>query len=114
MDELKNITIRKGSTFDRTVTARDASKNPLDLTGLTVTSHLRKLTGELINAITITPDPDQVTNPGVFRLSLTAAVTAGFEVCPGELDVEITDGLGSVFASGKVAVKIKERVTGRS
>lgn len=86
----------QGSTFQWDITVYDTDgTNPLDLSGYTVRSQLRKRYSDVAAAATFT-----ITYPnavkGVVRLSLTAVETAALDKGRYFYDVELVDGTGKV------------------
>lgn len=97
MSTLANITIRQGDDVSRVLTITDDAGAALDITGATLTFHLRA-PGATTDAITPAP-PLTLTTPasGIATLVLTdtqtAALSAG--VVYG-YEVELVDGTGLV------------------
>lgn len=95
---MANVTIKQGDdvSIPLTVTAADGT-TPVNLTGATLTFHLRRLGG---TTDAISPAPTlTLTTPlqGIATLALTAAQTAALT---GDLvysyEIEMTDGTGKI------------------
>lgn len=76
---------------------------PLSLTGLTVTLVLRRADGTLVSPLgTVTPDPDQVTNPGQISYDPTEDdfvwVEGGATVQYARLHWQVVDGNDKVVS----------------
>lgn len=91
------IPITQGSDYNDTVQVNQANGTPVDLTGYTVRSQLRSVTGSLAATFTCT-----ITSPatGVIARKLTAIVTTALTVTSGAgyvWGVELTAPDGSVI-----------------
>ena len=109
-----NITIEQGATFELVITVKQSNGSPMDLTGYTGSSQIRKtpLSATVVKAFTVTfLDPR---TDGKVKLSLTDAETSALSA--GETpassqsqyvyDFEITSAAGKVtrLLAGKVTV----------
>lgn len=97
---LSNISIKQGDTFTRMLTVTDEDGDPIDLTGATLTFHLRALGSAADAADAIDPAPTlTLTTPlaGIATLTLTAAQTAALTPRATYLyEVECVDALLNV------------------
>lgn len=91
------ITLHQGDTYTNILTVTDAAGAPIDLTGATLTFHLRARGG---TAGAIDPAPTlALTTPaaGVATLTLTAAETATLTAAGRyRYEVELVDAFGNV------------------
>jgi hypothetical protein len=96
---------KRGDTFTLTVTRRDAAGAPINITGATVTSKMRRGTVEI--PLTATP-----TNPTGGVVTLTATATATALWAPGlyDCDVQYTSG-SDVQSSETFQIEVVEDVT---
>lgn len=83
---------------------------PTSITGMTIRSQLRTAAGGLIAEMVITPDPDQVTNPGKFTLSPVDPDTNDWPVGAHEIDIEVTAG-GVIRSTETVILPVIRGVT---
>ena len=97
MAAVANFNIDQGTTFSSTVTVKDSTGNPLDLTGYTATANmaLGYASTRTRTALTIAFASDRTT--GDVTMSLTATQTAALEA-PARyvFDMDITDSSGVV------------------
>jgi hypothetical protein len=86
-----NILIEQGATFSKTLTLKDEHDAPINLTGKTFASKLRRRHTDTAASATFT---FTVINAalGTVRWSLTATQTAGILAEPHYYDLEMTDG----------------------
>lgn len=94
MAAFTEITIEQGATFSTTVNVEDAYYNPVDLTGYSASSQMRK-SYYSSSATNITASVTGTSN-GEITLSMTAANTAS--LTPGRYlyDLIINDGANNV------------------
>lgn len=97
MTSLAALTIKQGDDLSRTLTITDDDGNALDITGATLTFHLRA-PGATVDAITPAPALTLTTPAsGIATLALTdtqtGALTAGTTY---RYEVEMTDGTGLI------------------
>mgnify|MGYP007029125622 FL=1 len=97
MEAVANFTIDQGTTFSSTVTVKDSTGSPLDLTGYTATAKmaLGYASTRTRTDLTIEFTADRTT--GGVTMSLTATQTAALEA-PARyvFDLDITDSSGTV------------------
>ena len=97
MAAVANFNIDQGATFSSTVTVKDSTGNPLDLTGYTATAKmaLGYSSTRTRTDLTIAFNSDRTT--GGVTMSLTATQTAALEA-PARyvFDMDITDSSGTV------------------
>ena len=86
-----NILIEQGATFAKTLTIKDATGDPINLTGKTFASKLRRRPTDVNAAGTFT---FTVINAALGTVSWTmpATTTAGIVAEPHYYDVEMTEG----------------------
>jgi hypothetical protein len=79
-----NFTIEQGATFTKTITWKDASGTPINLTGYAIAGKIRRKASDPASIISFTTTiSNQTTNPGQFVISLTAAQTATLPTATG-------------------------------
>jgi hypothetical protein len=88
-----NIIIPQGSSFSTTFSLTDENGDPLDLSGYSAASQMRKHHTSS-NAVSFTIE--LVANAGTIGISLTANQTANVVSGRYVYDVETTDGTGAV------------------
>ena len=97
MAAVANFTIDQGTTFSSTVTVKDSTGSPLDLTGYTATANmaLGYASTRTRTALTIAFASDRTS--GDVTMSLTATQTAALEA-PARyvFDMDISDSSGTV------------------
>lgn len=111
-----DFSIEQGATFRRQLTIKDSDDNPVDLTGRTFRGKIKdKIQGTEAVAFTFAL-ANQITDPGILVMSLTATQTAAISVPKGSdasrtskqyiYDVEMVYGSGDVdrVLQGKVTV----------
>ena len=86
-----NILIEQGATYSKTLTIKDTSGDPVNLTGKTFASKLRRRPTDTNAAATFT---FTVLNAaaGTVRWSMPATTTSGIVAEPHYYDLEMTDG----------------------
>lgn len=96
MAERADLCIDQGTTFNTTLTLSDQSGNPMDLTGYTAYSQMKKWYTSTANAtfnFTVTiPTP----NTGVLNLSMSPAITSSLWAGRYVYDVDIVDSSNNV------------------
>lgn len=107
---MSTITIKAGDTLTLPMTW-SADGTDVDLTGYTVTAHVRRRADELVDTLTCTPDADQATNPGVLVVSATAEQTALWPVANLECDVRFESGDGSTTHTDTFEIKVEKAIT---
>lgn len=101
-----DIEFKRGDALSLDVTRVDASGNPVNLTGQTITSQVKatgfsaNLTVTIVNAVL-----------GQFRLSATAAATALWPVARLSSDVKYDAGGGVVARSKTFTLKVVQEIT---
>lgn len=87
-DAIATFRFKKGSTFE--ITGRYGVRGRyVALTGMTMSASVSFFCGSDPIALTVTPDPDQVSNPGKFTIS---GDTAGWPTGCGEADIRFVSG----------------------
>lgn len=105
---MTGITLKRGDTLAVDgVVAQDAG-GAVDLTGYTVRSQVRRQSGDLVSALTVT-----VTNAalGTFTLVAAAAETRGWAPGRHACDVEYASGGGVVSSTESFPFTVLEDVT---
>jgi len=97
MAAVANYNIDQGTTFSSTVTVRDSSGDPLDLTGYTAIAKMALGYSGTRTRIDLTIVFDSDRSTGEVTMSLTATQTAALEAPARYVyDLEITDSSGTV------------------
>ncbi len=110
---LSTISIKAGDTLSLPMRwAIDGV--PVDLSGYTVTSHVRRRTddtgGAPLDVLTCVIDPDQITNPGRLVVSATSMQTELWPIAVLVCDVEFVSGL-SVIHTDSFEILVQRPVT---
>lgn len=100
---------KTGDTYILTCTYA-VDGNAVDLTSYTIRSQIRTRRNVLLSDLTITKDPDQVTNIGNFVVSATAAETANWVEGYHEVDIELAVG-GVVKSTETIIQRVLGDVT---
>jgi hypothetical protein len=104
-----SINIYRGASFSHAFTLTDISGTPIDLTGATLTSEIRKTERGQIIATTIVEEIDYSIGEG--RLTMTDDVTREITEETGVLDILIVYPDTTVQRSALVNVVIHQGVT---
>jgi len=81
--------LKRGATLDLPMNESVAGVGT-DLSGYTITSQIRRLNDDATyHDLTVTIDPDQVTNAGDFVVSATAAETLAWDLAIYECDIRM-------------------------
>lgn len=104
------FTLKVGDTLLARCVHRDDNGTPINLTaaGITITSAVRKSVGFQTYPVTVTPDPDQIANPGVY---ICSADTSNW--LPDNLmnwDVRYNQGSNS-FSTRTIIFALQERIS---
>jgi hypothetical protein len=95
-----NTTIEKGATFGLTITYKDASGNPVDLTGWTVRMQVRETPADSSPILTSEGGSPTIVmtknSSGVITVSISAATTSLIEVPTAYYDIEAQETATSV------------------
>ena len=103
-----NIVIDQGTTFSTVVTMADEDGNPIDLTGYTGASKIKKhYTSSNSHIFTVTLSG----NTGEITLSLTSVQTANITAGRYLYDVEVTSGANVVSRVVEGIVTVTPQVT---
>lgn len=87
-----NLRIVRGSTFDQTLTYKDPSGDPIDLTGATARANVREDIDATSAVLTMTTENGKIElgdAAGTIRFLLTATETAALTFDAGVWDLEI-------------------------
>lgn len=103
---MADIEIKRGDTLSLDVTRLDASGNPVDCTGMTITSEVEL--GAFANPLTVTPVNLAV---GQYNLSATAAATALWPVARLSADVRYDEGGGVIRRSKTFVIRVEMEIT---
>ena len=97
MAAVANFNIDQGTTFSSTVTVKDSTGNPLDLTGYTATAKMALGYSSTRTRTDLTIEFTSDRTTGGVTMSLTATQTAALEA-PARyvFDLDITDSSGTV------------------
>ena len=101
-----NIDVYRGDSYSAVLTYKENSVG-VDLTGCTIVGSIKMTAvSPVVASFTVAIDADQVTNPGQFVISLTAAQTAAFEIESGVYDIQCTytTGVVQTFLKGSFTV----------
>lgn len=109
MATINNLYIDQGTTFSVQIQVFDSLGDPLDITGYTANSQIRKSYASTSATETFSAD---VTNPsnGVITLSLTAAQTANLRYGRYVYDVEIVNN-DVIYRASEGIVTVYPEVT---
>jgi hypothetical protein len=109
MATVRNIVIDQGSTFSLTITVTDFTDTPINLTGYTLRSQLRKsYFSNTFTAFTVTsPAPLD----GEIKLALTATTTSSLRYGRYVYDVEIVSPTNEVTRVLEGIVTVNPEVT---
>lgn len=102
-----NLIIDQGSSFSVTITIDNENDEPIDLTGYTGVSDIRKH----YTSSTSTPFTVVVSSSGTVTLSLTATQSAGLVAGRYVYDVELTSSGGAVTRVVEGIVTVTPQVT---
>ena len=86
-----NIVIEQGATFSKVLTIKDSDGLPINLTGKTFRSQLRRRPTDVTPAASFTMAVLNAAN-GTVNWQLTATATAGIVAEPHYYDVEMVEG----------------------
>ena len=97
MAAVANFNIDQGTTFSSTVTVKDSTGNPLDLTGYTATAKMALGYSSTRTRTDLTIEFTSDRTTGGVTMSLTATQTAALEAPARYVyDLDITDSSGTV------------------
>lgn len=101
-----------GDSFDVPIQMIDTlTGDAVEITaGMTFTSNIVNLTGEVIASPTITPYPNQITDKGFLLLSVPPTTTINWEVGKVKMDIKLVVD-GSVRHSQDFSFNIIEAIT---
>lgn len=91
-----NILIDQGATFSQTLSLLTIARLPLDLTGFTARSKIRKNYTDEDPLATFTMTIESPATDGRITMSLSATITASIPATTAVYDVEIESGGGVV------------------
>ena len=101
---------KRGNSYALTCTYKEAG-SAVDVSNMTFRCQMRNSAGKLVAAMTITKDPDQVTNRGKFTIAPTVEDTTGWQTGNHLVDIEITDSDGTIRSSDTFYQPVIEDVT---
>lgn len=110
---MQTIRMKVGDSLDCVGTYKDGAGTPVNLTvaGLTVTSAVLSSEGDERFELTVTPDPDQVANPGRFTiLGDSSSWTPGKGL---RWDVRYTDAAGRSVSTDTVIIDLSQAIAVR-
>ncbi len=90
-----NLSIRQGSTFDQTLTWKDADENPIDLTGYDARAQIREETSSATPLLSLTVLNGRLTLGGALgtiRILISATDTALLDFDSAVWDLEVISG----------------------
>jgi hypothetical protein len=109
MATVRNIVIDQGTTFTLSITVSDFTDTPINLTGYTLRSQMRKsYNSNTYTAFTVTSDEP---TEGEINLSLTATQTSALRYGRYVYDVEIVSSTGVVTRVLEGIVTVNPEVT---
>lgn len=109
MATVRNIVIDQGTTFTLSITVSDFTDTPIDLTGYTLRSQMRKsYNSNSYTAFTVTSDDP---TEGEIKLSLTATQTSALRYGRYVYDIEIVSSTGEVTRVLEGIVTVNPEVT---
>jgi len=109
MATVRNIVIDQGTTFTLSITVSDFTDTPINLTGYTLRSQMRKsYNSNTYTAFTVTSDEP---TEGEINLSLTATQTSALRYGRYVYDVEIVSSTGEVTRVLEGIVTVNPEVT---
>lgn len=105
-----SVPFKRGSTLTWSGALTDDVGEAVDLTGYTLTAHVRDASGTLIDAATVTL-ADQTASPGVFAVEVAAADTAEWPLAALLTDVRVVAPGGRVMHTETIRIDVRERQT---
>lgn len=86
-----DFTIEQGSTFSRTITWKDQSGSPVDITGFTAQM---KIKGILSDVITLTHENGLTLggSAGTIKVEIAATMSSSFDFTKAKYDLELYNG----------------------
>ncbi len=103
-----NLRIVRGSTFDQTLTYKDADGDPIDLTGATARAQVREEVDSSTILVTLTTENGGLTlggGAGTIRLQISAVATALLDFSGGVWDLELVmSGVTIPLLAGAVSL----------
>ena len=112
-----NTTIDKGSTFSLTLTYKDASGDPVNLTGWTARMQIRETPSSASTVLTSTGGSPTITisntnfATGVIAVTISATNTASISVPVAYYDIEVESAAGLVRRVLQGRLSISPEVT---
>jgi|APGre2960657373_1045057.scaffolds.fasta_scaffold141879_1 hypothetical protein len=109
MAPVKHLVIDQGTTFSFSITVTDIQGNPINLTGYTLTSQLRKSYNSNTYTAFVVTAPTPLT--GEMTLSLTATTTSSLKYGRYVYDVEIRSASNEVTRVLEGIITVNPEVT---
>lgn len=101
---------KRGDTFTYSATLKNSATGAVvDLTGYSIAAKIRQ--ADLTEVFTFSPSIDTPATAGIYSMSATAAQTATWAVGTHQLDVEFTDGSGTVTSTDTMAFTVVQDIT---
>jgi hypothetical protein len=104
---MATITHKRGDTFVLSATLEN-SGNPVDITNFTITSQVRDVADELLQALTVTVTD---ANAGAFTVSATPAQTETWDVKTYVCDIEFVEVGGEVNSTETFEINVLKDIT---
>lgn len=106
-----NTTIEKGATFNLTVTYKDSTGTPVDLTGWTVRMHVRETPADSSTILTSQGGSPTIiitkNSSGVITVTISATTTSSLSVTTAYYDIEAEEtatGIVRRILKGRIVV----------
>lgn len=110
MAEYIELTINQGATFKKSRTLKNADQTPIDLTGYTFVSQIRKSFYSMNPTANITVTTTDTAN-GIIELSMVAADTANVKAGRYVYDLKMTTDAGIVIREMEGVVTVTPQVS---
>jgi len=108
-----DIVIEQGSTYQKTITWKDSSGDPVDITNFTARMQIRSRKSSTSTLLSIT-EADYITlggTAGTVAISIPAATTAALDFRRAVYDLELVSSGGIVYRLIEGTVELSKEVT---
>lgn len=111
MSNSYDISIEQGSSFNLSLTARDITGEPINLSGYATSGELRYSYGSSGVLLNLNPTVDPSLVSGIINISLTPEQTASLPVTKAVYDIEVISSGGFVFKAIRGYAEIAPEVS---
>ena len=104
-----NYELRRGDTFNPTITYKDSNEAVIDLTTYTAKMDIKnEIDGTIIESLTQASGITLTSTSPNISILIDKAVTAAYTITPMVYDLELTDGSGvaKTLMEGTIALKL--------